>query len=80
MGARRYGFTADKSLKPNALYRATDTVADTKIDGGWIVLQDDSQVGILRRDGKAGPAPRIDPATGTVTVDGKQLTARPVTP
>ncbi|MGC5564202.1 hypothetical protein ACPYPG_15340 [Streptomyces sp. FR-108] len=80
MGARRYGFTADKSLKPNALYRATGTVADTKIDGGWIVLQDDSQVGILRRDGKAGPAPRIDPETGTVTVDGEQLTARPVTP
>ncbi|MFJ8938101.1 hypothetical protein ACIRL0_20670 [Streptomyces sp. NPDC102365] len=80
MGTRRYGFTADKSLKPNALYRATDTVADTKIDGGWIVLQDDSQVGILRRDGKAGRAPRIDPETGTVTVDGKELTARPVTP
>ncbi|MFJ2259032.1 hypothetical protein ACIOKD_11925 [Streptomyces sp. NPDC087844] len=80
MGARTYRFTADKSLKPNALYRATDTVADTEIDGGWIVLLDDSQVGILRRDGKAGPAPRIDPETGTVTVDGEQLTARPVTP
>ncbi|MFH8466914.1 hypothetical protein [Streptomyces sp. NPDC017991] len=80
MGRRKYGFTADKSLKPNALYRATDTVADTEIDGGWILLQDDSQVGILKRDGKAGPAPRIDPETGTVSVDGEQLTARPVTP
>ncbi|MGW6012644.1 hypothetical protein [Streptomyces sp. NPDC055210] len=80
MGQRKYGFTAAKSLKPNALYRATDTVSDTKIDGGWIVLQDDSQVGILKRDGKASPAPRIDPKTGTVTVDGEQLTASPVTP
>ncbi|PSM38646.1 hypothetical protein C6Y14_36525 [Streptomyces dioscori] len=80
MGRREYGFTADKSLKPNALYRATDTVADTEIDGGWILLQDDSQVGILKRDGKVSPAPRIDPETGTVTVDGEQLTARPVTP
>ncbi|MFD6286796.1 hypothetical protein [Streptomyces sp. NPDC060205] len=80
MGRREYGFTADKSLKPNALYRATDTVADTEIDGGWVLLQDDSQVGILKRDGKASPAPRIDPETGTVTVDGEQLTARPVTP
>ncbi|MEU9184443.1 hypothetical protein AB0D14_07725 [Streptomyces sp. NPDC048484] len=80
MGQRKYGFTADKSLKPSALYRATDTVADTKIDGGWILLQDDSQVGILKRDGKAGPAPRIDPDSGAVTVDGKQLTASPVTP
>ncbi|WP_328497249.1 hypothetical protein OHS59_34455 [Streptomyces sp. NBC_00414] len=80
MGQRNYGFTAAKSLKPNALYRATDTVADTEIDGGWILLQDDSQVGILKRDGKAGPAPRIDPETGAVTVEGEQLTARPVTP
>ncbi|MFE7070616.1 hypothetical protein ACFU96_11080 [Streptomyces sp. NPDC057620] len=80
MGRRTYGFTADKSLKPNALYRATDTVADTEIDGGWVLLQDDSQVGILKRDGKASPAPRIDPETGTVTVDGEQITARPVTP
>ncbi|UPZ32121.1 hypothetical protein MUK60_32630 [Streptomyces sp. LRE541] len=80
MGQRNYGFTADKSLKPNALYRATDTVADTEIDGGWVLLQDDSQVGILKRDGRASPAPRIDPETGAVTVDGERLTARPVTP
>lgn len=80
MGQRNYGFTADRSLKPNALYRATDTVADTEIDGGWVLLQDDSQVGILKRDGRASPAPRIDPETGAVTVDGERLTARPVTP
>ncbi len=80
MGQRKYGFTADRAVKPSGLYRATATVRGAKVDGGWIVLRDGRQVGILKRDDKATPAPRIDPETGAVTVDGKQLTARPVTP
>ncbi|MEU6068074.1 MULTISPECIES: hypothetical protein [Streptomyces] len=75
-----YAFTADKAVKPSGLYRATATVRGAKIDGGWIVLSDGRQVGILSRAGKADAAPRIDPATGAVTVDGERLTARPVTP
>ncbi len=75
-----YAFTADKAVKPSGLYRATATVRDAEIDGGWIVLSTGDQVGILNRDGKPSPAPRIDPETGAVTIDGQQLTARPVTP
>jgi hypothetical protein len=80
IGGERYGFTAARAVKPSGLYRATSTVRGAKIDGGWIVLPNGNQVGILRRDGKASAAPRIDPETGRVTVDGKELTARPVTP
>ncbi|MET8024293.1 hypothetical protein AB0D78_30825 [Streptomyces avermitilis] len=80
LGGTRYGFTADKALKPSGLYRATASVRGAKIDGGWIVLPGGKQVGILKRDGKPQAAPRIDPETGAVTVDGQQLTARPVTP
>ncbi|MFE9444272.1 hypothetical protein ACFYO2_36010 [Streptomyces sp. NPDC006602] len=76
----RYAFTADKAKKPSGLYRATATVRGAKLDGGWIVLPDGRQVGILTRDGEPAQAPRIDPETGAVTVDGQQLTARPVTP
>ncbi|KPI22765.1 hypothetical protein OK074_7139 [Actinobacteria bacterium OK074] len=76
----RYPFTADKAVKPSGLYRATATVRGAKLDGGWIVLPTGRQVGILTRGGKPSPAPRIDPATGAVTVDGERLTARPVTP
>jgi major membrane immunogen (membrane-anchored lipoprotein) len=76
----QYAFTADKAKKPSGLYRATATVRGAKVDGGWIVLPDGRQVGILTRDGEPSPAPRIDPETGAVTVDGQQLTARPVTP
>jgi len=80
MGQQEYGFTADKALKPSGLYRATESVRGAEIDGGWIVLPDGQQVGILKRDGTPSAAPRIDPETGAVTVDGQQLTAHPVQP
>ncbi|WP_405954577.1 hypothetical protein [Streptomyces phaeochromogenes] len=80
MGQRKYGFTADKAVKPSGLYRATATVRGAEVDGGWIVLPSGQQVGILNRAGKPSPAPRIDPETGAVTVDGQRLTAEPVTP
>ncbi|MFD5631461.1 hypothetical protein [Streptomyces sp. NPDC127072] len=80
LGGQRYGFTADKAVKPSGLYRATATVRGATVDGGWIVLPGGDQVGILKRDDKPAPAPEIDPETGAVTIDGEQLTARPVTP
>ncbi|MEB8343271.1 hypothetical protein [Streptomyces endophyticus] len=75
-----YGFTAKKAVKPSGLYRATTEVRGAKVDGGWIVLPDGRQVGIVRRDDKPSAAPRIDPDSGAVTVDGERLTARPVVP
>lgn len=77
---RQYAFTADKAVKPSGLWRATAKVRGAKIDGGWIVLPNGRQTGIVTRDGKAASAPRIDPETGAVTVDGQQITAQPVTP
>lgn len=75
-----YAFTARKAVKGTALYRATATVRGARIDGGWIVLADGSQVGVVDRDGTPSAAPGIDPETGAVTVDGRRLTANPVTP
>lgn len=80
VGSGGYPFTIDRTNKSSGLYRANSTVAGARIEGGWIVLPDGEQVGILKRDGKPSPAPEIDPETGAVTVDGQQLTARPVTP
>ncbi|MGW6061440.1 hypothetical protein [Streptomyces sp. NPDC055189] len=73
-------FTAARAKKPSGLYRATTEVRGAEIDGGWIVLPDGRQVGILKEDGKAQPAPRLDPETGAVPFDGGELTARPVVP
>jgi serine/threonine-protein kinase len=80
VGSGSHAFTLGRSKKSSGLYRANSTVAGARIEGGWIVLPDGEQVGILKRDGKPSPAPEIDPETGAVTVDGQQLTARPVTP
>ncbi|MBK3580242.1 hypothetical protein JHN63_41930, partial [Streptomyces sp. MBT65] len=63
---RKYAFTADKAVKPSGLWRATAKVRGAKIDGGWIVLPNGRQTGIVTRDGKATSAPRIDPETGAV--------------
>ncbi|MCF3121594.1 hypothetical protein IPZ68_18060 [Streptomyces arenae] len=73
-------FTARKAEKPSGLYRATTEVRGARVDGGWIVLQDGSQVGVLTRDGEAAKAPRLDPDTGTARVDGTEITVRPVEP
>lgn len=77
---KTWDFTADRAKKPSGLYRATTEVRGAEVDGGWIVLPDGSQVGILKRDGKPAPAPRLDPETGAVPFDGGRLTARPVVP
>lgn len=73
-------FTAARASGPAGVYRATTEVRGTKVDGGWIVLQNGRQIGIVSRDGEPGAAPPIDPRTGAVTIDGEQVTARPVTP
>ncbi|MGN9914242.1 hypothetical protein ACTMTJ_42610 [Phytohabitans sp. LJ34] len=70
-----YTFTAPAVKKPSGLYRATATVRNAKVVGGWIVLPDGSQVGLVTRDGVPQPAAAIDPATGAVTIDGVPLTA-----
>lgn len=55
VGGGRHAFSADRATKPSGLWRATATVRSAKIDGGWIVLKDGTQVGILTRDGKPSP-------------------------
>ncbi|WJV49686.1 hypothetical protein [Streptomyces flavofungini] len=78
---RTWAFTAPKTRKPAGVYRATSEVRGERLDGGWVVQADGSQVGILNRDGEPAAAPRLDPDTGAVALaDGDRLTARPVVP
>jgi serine/threonine-protein kinase len=63
---------------PSGLYRLSAQVRGAKVVGGWIVLADGTQVGVLSVDGQAQPAPQLDTSTGGVVVDGTAATAAPV--
>jgi hypothetical protein len=63
-------FQAPVVRPPSGLYAASAIVRRARVTAGWIVLPSGKQVGVLTRNGVPAPAPRIDPARGTVTIDG----------
>lgn len=75
VNGKKWTFTLPSVKKPSGLYRATANIRGAKVVGGWVVLSDGTQVGVLNRDGVAEPAPAIDLASGQVTVDGTTLAA-----
>ncbi|MDM4719243.1 hypothetical protein QTQ03_06385 [Micromonospora sp. WMMA1363] len=75
----RWAFTATEGTSP-ALYRATAQVRDAGVDGGWILLADGTQVGVVTWNRKPVQAPPLDPAFGTTVVNGIAITAVPVVP
>jgi hypothetical protein len=75
---KQWTFDVPAVAPPSGLYRAAATVANAQVVGGWIVLPDGTQVGVLDTDGTSGPAPRIDPATGGTAVNGTPITATPI--
>jgi hypothetical protein len=67
---KKWSFTVPLVRAPQGLYRADATVGGVRFKGGWIVLPD-GQTGVATgADGAAAPAPRLDPATGSATIDG----------
>ncbi|NJP33657.1 hypothetical protein [Micromonospora thermarum] len=81
VGDKRWAFTATATGGTSpALYRATAQVRDAGVDGGWILLADGTQVGVVTWNGKPVPAPPLDPAFGTTIVNGVTITAVPVFP
>ncbi len=79
----RYTFSAPVVHKPSGLYRAITIVRGAKIEAGWIVLPDGSQVGSLEPKANAARpsatrAPLLDVATGKARDGGTVLVARPI--
>lgn len=69
-------FTIAEVAAPEGLYRFADTIAGgADVVAGWIILPDGTQVGAVTSDGVTRPAPELDVATGTATVDGSTVTA-----
>jgi serine/threonine-protein kinase len=68
-------FSIGLAKKPSGLYRTAAKVRNAKVVGSWIVLPDGRQVGVLTEGAKIGPAPALDVAGRTATVDGTAVTA-----
>lgn len=66
---------------PSGLYRATGTTTrGARLVGGWIVLPGGDQVGLVNLDGRAEPAPRLEPGASSVVVDGGPVRVAPADP
>jgi serine/threonine-protein kinase len=72
---KRWSFIAPPAHRPGGLYRAAVSVSGARIDGGWIVLPDGRQVGLVSVNSAKAPAPPLDTASRTATVNGKNVTA-----
>ena len=75
---KRWNFSISQVKPPSGLYRASAQVRAAKVVGGWIVLADGTQVGVVTVDGQPQSAPSLNTATLTVEVDGAAVTAAPV--
>lgn len=76
-GDRAWTFTIAEVAAPEGLYRFADTIAGgADVVAGWIVLPDGTQIGAITSDGVTRPAPQLDLATGTATVEGETITAQ----
>jgi hypothetical protein len=71
-----YSFTVEQVDPPEGLYRVADTIlGGAEVEGGWVVLPDGRQVGVVTVDGESATAPELDTETGEVTIDGSTVTA-----
>lgn len=79
-GGVTWTFIVDAVTEPSGLYRIAEDVVGARIDGGWIVLPDGRQVGLATVDGSTRPAPQLDTAAGTATIDGMTVDVELVEP
>ncbi|GGL08595.1 hypothetical protein Sme01_12830 [Sphaerisporangium melleum] len=72
VGKGKWRFTAPLVHKPSGLYRASAVVRGARVVGGWIVLPNGRQVGLLDVGGSSAPAPRLTPGS-PMTFEGTEL-------
>jgi serine/threonine-protein kinase len=73
---RRLPFSAQLTAPPGGLYTATVAAALALVT--WIVRADGGQTGLQLTDGRAAPAPRLDPTNRLATVAGTTVEAAAV--
>jgi len=72
---RQFTFAVKTVAPPSGLYRATATVRNAKIVGGWIVLPDGTQTGLASVDSATVVPGPINLTTGTASVGSDTVTA-----
>lgn len=75
---RSHAFTVAPAMSGGGFYRAAETIAGLGYVGGWILLNDGSQRGALKRDGAIVATDALDPDAPTVPVPSGSLQAQPV--
>ncbi|HEY7483044.1 MAG TPA: hypothetical protein VH912_01155 [Streptosporangiaceae bacterium] len=75
-----FDFTVVVVKRPSGLYRLTAEVRGARLDGGWIVMPDGRQIGVLDTNGTPRPAPSLNTSTGQVNVNGENVPAQEVQP
>lgn len=76
VGDQAWTFEIEYVAPPEGLYQVADTiVGGAEVDGGWIVLPDGRQIGVLNVGADTRPAPELDPETGQVIVSDTTITA-----
>ncbi len=75
---KQFTFSVKSVKPPSGLYRASANVRNAQIVGGWIVLEDGTQVGVLQVGQATEPAPPLDTATNSTTVDGTPVSVTAV--
>jgi serine/threonine-protein kinase len=75
VGGKTTYFTIPQVHKPSGLYRAAGKVRNAQVKGGWIVLPDGRQVGVLTVGDVEQPAPALDTTSLSAAVPDGTVTA-----
>ena len=73
-----FPFSAELSPHPAGVYQARIAVNGLATRIGWAVLPDGTQVGVAVAGATKYPAPPLDLANGSFTLDGSSFKAAPV--
>jgi len=76
---KEWAFSAATAKSPAGAYKGQVSVAGVTKRIGWTVLQDGTVTGIVNSAGSTSPAPPLDPAARTATLDGVPVEVTPLT-
>ncbi len=73
-----WSFAVASVKPPSGLYRSAAKVRAAEVVGGWIVLADGRQVGMLNRGTSEEPAPLLDLTALSTVIDGTTVAVNPI--